>query len=90
MEEKICQSCAMPMNKEEDFGTNADGSKNEEYCTHCFQNGDFKKPDLTFEQMLEHQAKVWAQMKNISEEEARKQVEKFVPTLKKLKRWSRP
>jgi len=40
--------------------------------------------------MLEHQAKVWAQMKNISEEEARKQVEKFVPTLKKLKRWSRP
>jgi len=36
MEEKICQSCAMPMNKEEDFGTNADGSKNEEYCTHCF------------------------------------------------------
>ncbi|MBU4293030.1 MAG: zinc ribbon domain-containing protein [Actinobacteria bacterium] len=32
----FCQSCSMPMMKPEDFGTNADGSKNEEYCTYCF------------------------------------------------------
>ena len=27
----ICQSCVMPMEKPEDFGTEADGSRNEEY-----------------------------------------------------------
>ena len=28
----ICQSCGMPLQKSEDFGTNPDGSKNQEYC----------------------------------------------------------
>jgi len=27
LEAQICQSCGMPMEKSEDFGTNADGSK---------------------------------------------------------------
>lgn len=31
MEQKICQCCAMPID-ETTFGTEADGSKNEEYC----------------------------------------------------------
>ncbi|GAI16613.1 unnamed protein product, partial [marine sediment metagenome] len=34
----FCQSCAMPMQKPDDFGTNADVSKNEEYCHYCFIN----------------------------------------------------
>ena len=38
--QKICQSCGMPMN-EEDFGTNADGGANQEYCKYCYQNGRF-------------------------------------------------
>ncbi|MFA4967923.1 MAG: zinc ribbon domain-containing protein, partial [Candidatus Margulisiibacteriota bacterium] len=29
--QSICQSCSMPMREEADFGTNADGSKNQEY-----------------------------------------------------------
>ena len=29
---KFCQSCAMPMT-EELYGSNKDGSKNEDYCT---------------------------------------------------------
>ena len=29
---KICQSCGMPMESEDDFGTNADGSPNSDYC----------------------------------------------------------
>ena len=36
----FCQSCAMPLNPEV-LGTNADGSKNEDYCTYCYQNGAF-------------------------------------------------
>ena len=30
METKFCQSCGMPLQKNEEFGTNHDGSKNEE------------------------------------------------------------
>jgi hypothetical protein len=37
-----CMSCNMPMKKEDDFGTNADGTKNEEYCCHCLVNGEKK------------------------------------------------
>ncbi len=31
---QFCQSCAMPMQNPDDFGTNADGSKNNEYCSY--------------------------------------------------------
>lgn len=41
-ENKFCQSCGMPMKKDpQGGGTNADGSKNLEYCSYCFQNGEF-------------------------------------------------
>ena len=32
---KFCQSCGMPLT-DEVLGTNADGSKNEEYCMYCY------------------------------------------------------
>jgi hypothetical protein len=35
-----CSACNMPLTKNEDFGTNADGSKNEKYCCHCMQSGN--------------------------------------------------
>jgi hypothetical protein len=31
----VCQSCGMPMEKSEDFGTNAGGGKNKDYCHEC-------------------------------------------------------
>ena len=37
--QKLCQSCSYPLTNDEDFGTNADGSKNEDYCKHCYVNG---------------------------------------------------
>ena len=40
MEQKICQCCAMPID-ETTFGTEADGSKNEEYCQYCYADGHF-------------------------------------------------
>ena len=49
----ICQSCAMPMRKPDDFGTEANGRLNQEYCTHCFRDGVFTDPDMTLEQMTE-------------------------------------
>lgn len=39
---KFCQSCGMPMkNDPQGSGTNADSSKNEKYCSYCYQNGEF-------------------------------------------------
>ncbi len=78
----FCQSCAMPMAKPEDFGSNADGSKNEEYCHYCFQNGKFTEPNMTMEQMIEKCADIMRQM-NIPDAQI-EQTKKFIPM---LKRW---
>ena len=44
---KFCQSCGMPLSPEV-LGTNADGSKNEEYCMYCYKDGKFlQDPDRT-------------------------------------------
>ncbi len=49
---KHCQSCGMPMNRDEaGGGTRADGSRSTMYCSHCYQNGAFVLPDITPEQM---------------------------------------
>lgn len=81
--EKICQSCSMPMVKDEDFGTNADGSKNQEYCQYCFQDGKFTRPDITKEQMKEMLVGM-ADKTGKTREEAKKMAEDVIPT---LKRW---
>ena len=49
---KYCQSCGMPMHKDPNGGgTNADGSKNETYCSLCYENGAFFSPDFSVEEM---------------------------------------
>jgi hypothetical protein len=78
----ICQSCSMPMEKKEDFGTNADGSQSNEYCTYCFQNGNFAQPGATMEQVIEKSVEAMKQMK--MPETLIEQTKKTIPT---LKRW---
>ena len=49
---KNCQSCGMPMKKDEHGGgTNADGSKSLMYCSKCYQQGKFTKPNMTVTEM---------------------------------------
>jgi len=81
----ICQSCGMPMGKGSDFGTNADNSRNREYCGHCFMKGKFTNPNMTMEQMVEHMEGMAARMK-MSKGQVRKAALKLLP---KLKRWKR-
>jgi hypothetical protein len=50
MEMKFCQSCGMPLN-DHVLGTNADGSKNEDYCMYCYKDGKFLQ-DCTMEEMI--------------------------------------
>lgn len=44
----------MPMSKDEQGGgTNADGSKSAEYCSRCYQHGQFTQPNMTADQMID-------------------------------------
>jgi hypothetical protein len=44
----------MPLSRDErGGGTNADGSKSEMYCSHCYEGGRFSLPDITAGEMQE-------------------------------------
>lgn len=47
----FCQSCGMPIDKDEMLGTNGDGSLNNEYCKYCFQHGEWTNPSISFDEM---------------------------------------
>lgn len=80
----FCQSCAMPLAKPEDFGTNANGSQNQEYCHYCFQSGKFTGPEMTMEQMIEKCAGMMKQMQ--MPETQIEQTKTFIPMLKRWKK----
>jgi hypothetical protein len=79
----ICQSCGMPLNKEENKGTNKDKTKNDEYCKFCFLEGKFTNPQLTMEDQInkgiEMSKKMW-----MPEDKAKEIAWNTIP---KLKRW---
>ena len=84
--DKYCQSCAMPMNKPEDYGTNSDDSKNDYYCAYCYKNGEFTS-EMTMEQMIEYSAPYMAEAnEGMTEEQAKEQMHKFFPELKRWKK----
>ena len=80
----FCQSCGMPLTKPEDFGTTADGLRQNDYCHYCFQDGTFTQPVITLAQMIERVIPYTAQATGMSEAEARKLTEETLP---RLKRW---
>ena len=50
---QFCQSCGMPLTRDEDCGRNADGSINFDYCQYCYQDGKFLQ-ECTMEEMIDH------------------------------------
>lgn len=76
----VCQSCAMPLAKPADHGTEADGARNQEFCTHCYQGGSYTDPDATLDQMVE----IVARFMGKSGDEATKSARQG---LVDLKRW---
>ena len=85
MDQKICQSCAVPF----EFipcGKNADGSENQDYCKLCFTNGDFIYPNATMEDVIETSIPDCVPDPFPDEEAARKAMNEFFPT---LKRWAK-
>jgi len=73
----FCQSCGMPMEKQEDFGTNADGSKSKDYCHFCFLNGKFTDPNITMEQMIDKVAGFMATQVKMPEAQAKEMAKSF-------------
>ena len=70
-------------------GTNADGSNNEDYCAYCYKDGKFTN-DFTMSQMIEFCAQFTDQINsqagwNLTPEEAKEQMRKFFPQLKRWK-----
>lgn len=81
---KICQSCGIPINREELMGTNTDGSKNNEYCNHCYENGAFSS-NVTMTEFIEVCVPYVSKGNpHPNEEAARKFMQDSFP---KLKRW---
>ena len=84
--QRFCQCCGMPMgDTDELYGTNADGSKNEDYCSYCFENGAFTfhgKMEEMIEVCVPHMA---AANPDLSEEDARRAMQEWFPTLKRWK-----
>lgn len=84
----FCQSCGMPMHTADQFGTNKDGSANQEYCCYCYKDGVFTQ-DCTMDEMIEHCIKYLDEFNGacntqFSKEEAIAQMQQFFP---RLKRW---
>jgi hypothetical protein len=83
IEDKYCQSCAMPMGiTDEHYGSEADGKKSEDYCSYCYIDGQFKK-DVSMKEMLDL-CVGFAVDNTTTEKQARRKLEKILPT---LKRW---
>ena len=81
---KICQSCGMPMESEDIFGTDADGSLNEDYCKYCYANGEFIDK-VSMEEYIEMCSQFGAQA-GMTNEEMKAYCEKLFPTLKRWKK----
>ena len=83
---KFCQSCAMPLEDEKLYGTNADGAKNEEYCTYCYKDGKFTS-DISMEEMKNFCIQKMVEFHpEIGKEKATAMMNEAFP---KLKRWAK-
>lgn len=84
MNYKNCQSCGMPLKRDEKGGgTNADGSVSGMYCSHCYQGGQFTQPDISVSEM---QSLVKDKMKTMGFPGFLATL--FTRNIPKLKRWT--
>lgn len=88
MEPEFCQSCGMPLT-EDVLGTNADGSKNEDYCIFCFKDGAFTG-NFTMEEMIDFCSQFVEKYnqdagQNLTRDEYKELLHQYYPNLKRWK-----
>ncbi|MEX1307354.1 MAG: zinc ribbon domain-containing protein [Eubacteriales bacterium] len=86
MKGNVCQSCGMPMGTTDElYGTEKDGTKNQEYCKYCYANGAFTT-ECTMEEMAEICVKPMVESsEGMTEDVARSMMQHVLPTLKRWK-----
>ena len=83
--QKFCQSCAMPLTKPEEFGTEAGGVPSEDYCVHCRKDGKFTMV-CTMEQMIDFCVPYCVEM-GVYPDEAAARAD-MMETFPRMKRWT--
>lgn len=49
---KQCQSCGMPLRQDSKWGgSEKNGTLSKMYCSSCYQDGRFKRPDISLKEM---------------------------------------
>jgi hypothetical protein len=75
----------MPLDDEKLYGTNADGTKNEDYCIYCYKDGEFTS-DMSMDEMMDFCIDKMIEVHpDIDEEQANAMMNEIFP---KLKRWA--
>ena len=81
---KICQSCAMPLTSPDLYGTNKDGSVNEDYCKWCYDKGEFLD-NCTMEEYIE-KCSQFGEQAGMTNEQMKEYCTNVFPTLKRWKK----
>ena len=81
-----CECCSRPMRSAHDFGTNKDGSVSQEYCDCCLADGNWLKPEVTMQELVDRCVDIWENNNIAIAEDARPDFNKLFPT---LKRWQK-
>ena len=86
MEQKFCQSCGMPLGDHQElYGTEKDGSPNQDYCIYCYKDGSFLG-EMTMAEMIEACIPFTLEAHpGMTQEAAKAEMEAYFP---KLKRWA--
>ena len=79
-----CQSCGMPLG-EGFYGTNADGSRQSEYCKFCFASGAFADPSLTVERMIQRSVDHMKRELGFDQEKSEQLARSAIPNLARWK-----
>jgi Fe-S cluster assembly ATPase SufC len=79
---QFCQSCGVPLNSNKIKGTEHNGIKSNEYCKYCYENSNFKNPEMNLDEMKKN-------VKNKMEQLhlPNYMVQKALNILPALKRW---
>lgn len=86
MEERArCQSCGIPLDVGY-YGTNEDFTINMEYCKYCYENGNFREPNLTLGEMMGRSIAKMIDENQMTESEAKATTSSTIP---QLKRWNK-
>jgi hypothetical protein len=83
---KFCQSCGMPMKQDpQKGGSEKDGSKNNKYCSYCYQEGEFTSPEVDTPQKMQEFC-----IKKMKEQGMPKIIAwVFTRSIPKLERWKK-